>query len=86
MRTIGHRKERPITVSASAALLLEGARFNDETHRLPTGRSTFIPNGVFHFKSHEAANQHQQVCLIEGMAIIATERTLETLRHKAKKP
>jgi hypothetical protein len=39
MRTIGHRKERPITFSASAALLAEGARFNDEIHRLPTGNT-----------------------------------------------
>jgi hypothetical protein len=75
MRTIGHRKERQITFSASAALLREGARFNDEIHRLPTGRSTFIPKGVFRFKSHEEANQHQQTCLIEGMAQIALERS-----------
>ena len=74
MRTIGHRKERPITFSASATLLLEGARFNDEVHRLPTGRSTFIPKGVFRFKSHEAANQHQQACLIDGIAEIALNR------------
>ncbi len=74
MRTIGHRKERPITFSASATLLLEGARFNDEIHRLPTGRSTFIPKGVFRFKSHEAANQHQQACLIDGIAEIALNR------------
>ena len=75
MRTIGHRKERPITFSASATLLLEGARFNDEIHRLPTGNSTFIPKGVFRFKSHEAANQHQQACLIEGMVEIALRRS-----------
>ena len=74
MRAIGHRKERPITFSASATLLLEGARFNDEIHRLPTGRSTFIPKGVFRFKSHEAANQHQQACLIDGIAEIALNR------------
>ncbi len=71
MRTIGQRKERPITLSASATLLLEGARFNDEIHRLPTGRSTHIPKGVFRFMTHEAANQHQQACLIESMAKIA---------------
>ncbi len=71
MRTIGYRKERPITFSASATLLLEGTRFNDEIHRLPTGRSTYIPKGVFRFKTHEAASQHQQDCLIEGMAKIA---------------
>ena len=74
MRIIGHRKERSITFSASATLLLEGARFNDEIHRLPTGSSTFIPKGLFRFKTHEAANQHQQASLIEGMAKIALKR------------
>jgi len=74
MRTIGHRKERPITFSASAELLAEGARFNDEIHRLPTGNSTFMPKGVFCFKSHEDANRQQLDNLIEGMARIARER------------
>lgn len=74
MRTIGHRKEHPITFSASATLLAEGARFNDELHHLPTGNTTFIPKGVFWFKSHEDANHHQQDCLIQGMAQIALDR------------
>ena len=74
MRTIAQRKERPITYSASASLLLEGARFNDDIHRLPTGRLTYIPKGVFRFATHEAANQHQQACLIEAMAKIALSR------------
>lgn len=71
MRTIGQRKERPITPSASATLLLEGARFNDEIHPLPTGGLTYIPKGVFRFMTHEAANRHQQACQIAGMAKIA---------------
>jgi hypothetical protein len=75
MRIVGHRKEPPITFSASAALLAEGARFNDEIHRLPTGNTTFIPKGVFRFKNHEDANRHQQDCLVEGMAQIALERS-----------
>jgi len=74
MRTIGQRRERPITYAASASLLLEGARFNDDIHRLPTGRLTYIPKGVFRFTTHEAANQHQQACLIEAMAKIALSR------------
>ena len=74
MRTIGHRKERPITFSASAALLAEGARFNDEIHRLPTGNTTFIPKGIFRFKNHEDANRQQLDSLVEGMAQIALER------------
>ena len=75
MRIIGHRKEHPITFSASALLLEEGARFNDEIHRLPTGNATFIPKGVFRFKSHEDANQQQLNWLITGMAKVAMERS-----------
>jgi hypothetical protein len=71
MRTVGHRKERPISFAASAALLAEGARFNDEIHRLPGGNITCIPKGVFFFKSHAEANRHQQDCLVECMARIA---------------
>jgi hypothetical protein len=74
MRVIGHRKERPITFSASAALLAEGARFNDEIHRLPTGNRTFIRKGVFRFKTHEEANRHWLDCVAEGVAHIALER------------
>jgi hypothetical protein len=74
MRTIGHRKERPITFSASAELLAEGARFNDEIHRLPTGNFTFIPKGIFRFKSHDEANRQQLDNLVKGMAQIALER------------
>jgi hypothetical protein len=74
MRTVGHRKERPISFSASAAILAEGARFNDEIHRLPTGKSTFIPKGVFRFKTHEDANRQQLDCLVEGMAEAALAR------------
>jgi len=74
MRTVGLRKERPLGLPASGALLAEGARFNDEMHRLPTGETTFIPKGVYRFKTHEDANRHQLDCLIEGMARIARER------------
>jgi len=75
MRTVGHRKEQPLTFSASAELLAEGARFNDEIHRLPTGDTTFIPKGVFRFNTHEEANRHQLQCLAEGMARIAMDRS-----------
>lgn len=74
MRTIGQRTQRPITFASSADALIEGARFNDEIHRLPTGKATFIPKGVYRFRSHEDANQHQQDCLVAGMARIALEK------------
>ena len=81
MRTIGHRKERPVTFAASAELLSEGARFNDEIHRLPTGKNSFMPKGVFLFKSHEEANHQQMNALINGMARIAQERALKNFRN-----
>ena len=68
-------KGRPVTFSASTTLLLKGARFSDEIHRLPTGHSTFIPKGEFSFKSDEVPNQHQETCLIEGMAQIVPKRS-----------
>ena len=74
MRTIGSRKERPVSVVASGLLLAEGARFNDEIHRLPTGNSTFIPKGVYRFMTHAEANRQQLDCLANGMATIARER------------
>lgn len=74
MRLVGQRKERPIGLLVSGALLAEGARFNDEIHRLPTGNTTFIPKGVYRFKTHEDAYQHQLECLTKGMAKIAWER------------
>ena len=74
MRIVGRRKQRPITFSASASLLLEGARFNDEIHRLPTGGTTFIPKGVYRFMTLKDANHHQADCLAKGMAAKALER------------
>ncbi len=74
MRTIGRRKEPPITFYASAALLAEGARFNDELHRLPTGSQTFVPKGVTRFKTHEEANRYDLECLVSGMARTALDR------------
>lgn len=75
MRTIGHRKEPVITFFASAALLAEGARFNDDLHHLPTGNRGFIRKGLYRFKSHADANRHDLECLVAGMAEIALART-----------
>ena len=74
MRTVGRRQRHPITFSGSAALLVEGARFNDELRKLPTGNSTFIPKGVYRFKTHEEANRHAERCLIECIVRAALER------------
>ncbi|MGH9898332.1 MAG: hypothetical protein ACRD4L_05725 [Pyrinomonadaceae bacterium] len=74
MKIVGHRKEPVITFSASAEKLLEGARFNDELQKLPTGRETFFPKGVYHYKTHQEADQHRLICLSKGMAEIASGR------------
>jgi hypothetical protein len=75
MKTVGSRKERPLSIVASGAILAEGTRFNDEIHRLQTGNSTFEPKGVYRFMTHADANQHQIDCLAQGMAKIAQERS-----------
>lgn len=74
MRTIGRRTAPPITFSASATLLREGARFNDDIHQLPTGSHTFIRKGVYRFKSFEDANLHDLDCIVAGVAKAAMER------------
>lgn len=74
MRVIGQRKERPITFSASGESLAEGARFNDEIHKLPSGSVTCIPKGVFRFGSHQAANEHWLTCVSNAVAQTTLER------------
>ena len=79
MRTVGHRIPRNISYAASAVLLVEGARFNDEIHRLPSGHSSFVPKGVYRFKTHAEANRHQLDCLAEGMASVARARSTSNI-------
>jgi len=74
MRTVGHRQPVPITYAASATRLAEGARFNDEIHQLPSGNDSFIPKGVYRFRTHAEANRHQEECLARGMAALARLR------------
>lgn len=68
MRIVGRRKTRAITLHASAELLREGALFNDEIHRLPTGHTTYFPKGIYRYHSHEDANAHWVECVIHGIA------------------
>jgi hypothetical protein len=75
MKIVGRRKEHPITFSASGDLLLAGARFNDEIHKMPSGHITCIPKGVTRFKNHEEANNHWLTCVANAIAKITRERT-----------
>lgn len=73
MRQVGARRERSISLSASGSLLIEGALFNEAISRLSP--STFVPKGVYRFRSHEAANQHAEDCLVRGMGLLAALRS-----------
>lgn len=60
--------------SASADLLVASARINACLHRFPGAGSTFIPKGLYRFRSHEEANEHRLECLARGMAWLAGKR------------
>ena len=73
MKTIGNRRQPKIQPRASGEALVEGARFSESIARL--AQSTFIPKGIYRFKTHEAANKHQEDCLARGMALLAEKRS-----------
>ena len=54
-----------MTAHAGGAALAAGALFSESIAHL--AKSAFIPKGIYRFKSHEAANKHQQDCLARGM-------------------
>jgi hypothetical protein len=72
MRRVGSKSERTLALNASGVLLAEGARFSEAISRLsPT---TFVPKGIYRFRSHDAANRHAEDCLVRGMARLAATR------------
>lgn len=74
MRVVGKRKLRALQAAASGTLLAEGARFNQAVERFPEFASTFIPKGLYRFKTLEEADAHRMRCLAEGMARLARKR------------
>ncbi len=72
MKTVGSRRETALALRPSGALLAEGARFSESVAAWST--STFIPKGVYRYKSHEEANRHALECLARGMARLAGSR------------
>jgi hypothetical protein len=57
---------------ASGELLAEGARLNETVANL--AKTTFIPKGVYRFRSHEEANLHEAEQLAQGMGKLASSR------------
>ena len=67
MKIIGRRREPELLLHARGEALAAGARFSESIAHF--AKSTFIPKGVYRFKTHEAANKHQQDCLARGMGL-----------------
>ena len=71
MRQVGSRRVAPITAEARAESLIEGARFNEALAWL--SRARVMPKGVYRYRSHEEANQHELDCLVQALARRALE-------------
>jgi hypothetical protein len=56
----------------SGERLAKGARFS-ESFSCMTG-SSFVPKGVYRFRTQDDANRHWMDCLAQGMARIALQR------------
>lgn len=68
MRTVGTRKERPLSMRASGKLLLEGARFNSDMQVI---QSIFrFPRGVFRYATHDDANAHMMDCVVASIVAV----------------
>ena len=72
MRQVGSRRERALALHASGVLLAEGARFSEAVSRL--SQTTFVPKGIYRFRTHDAANRHAEDCLVRGMGRLAATR------------
>lgn len=72
MRQIGARREPKLAEAAAGELLVTAGRFNEAiAHLAPT---TFVPKGVYCFKSHEADHRNALDCLTIGMGLLAAHR------------
>lgn len=74
MKVVGRRRLRELAAKPSGGLLAESARFNDGLAGAPGFGSTFIPKGVYRFKTADEADLHRRRCLAEGMSRLAKQR------------
>ena len=74
VKKVGKRREKTISWHASAESFIEGVKFNESLQSLPSGGDTFIPKGVYFFKTHQEADKHRNECLARGMAALAASR------------
>lgn len=71
---VGKRNVRNVSLEASPEAFIEGSKFNESLQSLPTGNQTFIPKGVYFFKTNQEADKHRETCLIQGMVQVAVSR------------
>jgi hypothetical protein len=67
MRIVGDRVERPLALRPTAELFAEGLRFIAESSALGES-STYIPKGVYRFRTHAEAEEQRIACLARGIA------------------
>ena len=73
MKHIGSKREPTITAEVNGAALASSVAFSASMVALSGGKVMF-PKGLYRYKTHEAANEHQASCLAAGMARLAKER------------
>lgn len=73
-RIVGSRQEPVITMDANSESLLQGCHFNDEMHKFFKINGSGIKKGIYRFRTHEEANEHQAECLAEAMAVLKAKR------------
>ncbi|MGH8765392.1 MAG: hypothetical protein ACRET8_06715 [Burkholderiales bacterium] len=67
MRIVGNRVERPLALRPTAALLEEGLRFIARSPAFGES-STYIPKGLYRFRTHAEAEEQRIACLARGIA------------------
>jgi hypothetical protein len=67
MRIVGDRVDRPLALRPTAELLKEGLRFIAQSAAFG-GSSTWIPKGVYRFRTHAEAEEQRIACLARAIA------------------
>lgn len=73
MRQVGNRKENILQANANTAALVAGVEFSMAIAQL-AGGSTFVPKGLYRFRTHDEAARNDAYWLAAGMAQIARKR------------
>lgn len=75
MRVVGKQRQYDIVADASAARLVEGARWNDSMNKtFGTGQPGVFRQGVYCYRSHEEADAAWFDAIVRRMALIAVRR------------